>query len=363
MDKKNKNPSNLGDILKDVTKQSILDIAKEEAKKERHKAYDFRKIFEQMELDLISSMKRAFYFHQEEQIKEGFQWEQWQLVKLREMEKYRKRNKAILGEYKPAIEKVIQETLEQSFEKGQDNVEKQIDTVKDVLTGEIKLPKDEITEKVAKSRKPQKTIIEQQGMEDVAPNKVIDVKVETPKIPQKVEELPKAPREENFFGVNDKKLEALQETITNDLNEGQQAAFRKMDDIYRQIIYKAEINMSAGAKTLNQAVDMATKEFLDKGVNCIEYKDGTRVNIASYAEMALRTASHRATLLGEGKKRDEWGIHLVVVSAHANTCEMCEPWQGKVLIDDVFSHPSKEYLEENKKYPLLSKAIEKGLLH
>ena len=80
--------------------------------------------------------------------------------------------------------------------------------------------------------------------------------------------------------------------------------------------------------------------------------------------MCLRTASHRATLLGEGKKRNEYGIYTVVVSAHANTCPMCAAWQGKILIDDVFSNPSEEYLQENKvKYKLLSEAIDAGLLH
>ena len=80
--------------------------------------------------------------------------------------------------------------------------------------------------------------------------------------------------------------------------------------------------------------------------------------------MCLRTASHRATLLGEGKKRDEYGIYLVVISAHANTCPKCEPWQGKIVIDDIFSHPSKDYIENYKgKYKLLSEAIDKGLLH
>ena len=34
---------------------------------------------------------------------------------------------------------------------------------------------------------------------------------------------------------------------------------------------------------------MATEEFLRKGIDCIEYKDGKRVNIASYVQMALRT--------------------------------------------------------------------------
>ncbi|MGG7215338.1 phage minor capsid protein, partial [Clostridium nigeriense] len=172
------------------------------------------------------------------------------------------------------------------------------------------------------------------------------------------------PQENNFFGVNEKKLEALISTVNNDLNKAQYSVLRKMDDVYRQTIFKSHMYLQNGAKTLYQAIDMATKDFLDKGINSIEYKNGARVNIASYAEMSLRTASHRATLLGEGKKRDEYGIHLVVVSAHGNTCRLCEPWQGQILIDDIFSHPSKEYIEQYKdKYKLLSEAIEKGLLH
>lgn len=172
------------------------------------------------------------------------------------------------------------------------------------------------------------------------------------------------PQEKNFFGVNEKKLEALIETVNNDLNKAQYSVLRKMDDVYRQTIFKSHMYLQNGAKTLNQAIDMATREFLDKGINSITYKDGKRVNIASYAEMCLRTASHRATLLGEGKKRDEYGIYLIVVSVHGNTCRLCEPWQGQILIDDIFSHPSKEYIEQYKhKYKVLSEAIEKGLLH
>lgn len=331
---KNKGPFKLGETLKKITKEFILN----EAKKERDKAYDIRRIFEEMELNLISSMKKALYFHQNEQAKEGFQWEQWQLTKLREIEKYRRKNKSLIEAYNKPIQEAINRELQGNYLKGQNRIIKFIDKIKRLVSSKkqpsIILPSD---------------ISEGQGIKDYI-SKLLNIPV-------------KPPKEENFFGVNDKKLDALQKTVNNDLNKANQAVLRKMDDVYKQVLYKAQVNMQAGAKTLNQAIDMATKEFLEKGINCIEYKNGARVNIASYAEMALRTASHRATLLGEGKKRDEWGLHLIVVSAHANTCKHCEPWQGKVLIDDVFSHPSKEYLEENKKYPLLSKAIEKGLLH
>ncbi|WP_291649913.1 phage minor capsid protein [Clostridium sp.] len=335
MVKKNK-PSKLGEILKNITKQSI----KDNAAKEREKSYDIRKIFEQMELDLISSMRRAFYFHQNEQEKEGFEWEQWQLSKLRAMEQYRARNKKIVGKYNKPIQEAIDRELQGNFSKGENVVARFIDKVKQVLRWRNK---------------------EYQSIE--FPDD-IDTSTLKGHIAKALGSPGAIPHEKKFFGVNEKKLEALIKTVNNDLNKAQYSVLRKMDDVYRQTIFKSHMYLQNGAKTLNQAIGMATKDFLDKGINSIEYKNGARVNIASYAEMCLRTASHRATLLGEGKKRDEYGIHLIVVSAHGNTCKMCEPWQGEILIDDIFSHPSKEYIDKHKvKYKLLSEAIEKGLLH
>lgn len=334
MTKKNR-PSKLGDILKSITKKSI----KDNAAKERAKSYDIRKIFEQMELDLISSMHRAFYFHKTEQIKEGFEWEQWQLSKLRAMEQYRNRNKKIVAKYNKPIQETIDRELRGNFSKGESKVERFIDKVKKLLNFKRKENKIEFPQ---------------------------DVDTSTLKgyIAKELRYQGAIPQEKNFFGVNEKKLEALISTVNNDLNKAQYSVLRKMDDVYRQTIFKTHMYLQNGVKTLNQAIDMATKDFLEKGINSIEYKNGAKVNIASYAEMCLRTASHRATLLGEGKKRDEYGIHLVVVSAHGNTCKHCEPWQGQILIDDIFSHPSKEYIGQYKvKYKLLSEAIDKQFLH
>lgn len=331
MAKKN-NPSKLGEILNKITKKSIQD----NAAKERAKSYDIRKIFEQMELDLISSMHRAFYFHQSEQAKEGFEWEQWQLTKLREMEKYRKRNKDIVDSYSKPIQEAIDRELRGNYSKGQNRFKTFLDKVKGFFGWKSKSHSSiEFPEDIQEVQTVREYIHKELGRPGAVP------------------------QETNFFGVNDKKLEALIKTVNEDLNKAQYSVLRKMDDVYRQTIFKSHMYLQNGVKTLPQAIDMATKDFLAKGIDSITYKNGARVNIASYAEMCLRTANHRATLLGEGKKRDEYGIYTVVVSAHANTCKMCEPWQGKVLIDDVFSHGTK--LDGD--YPLLSEAIASGLLH
>ncbi|MDQ9892119.1 phage minor capsid protein, partial [Acinetobacter baumannii] len=62
------------------------------------------------------------------------------------------------------------------------------------------------------------------------------------------------------------------------------------NDQYRKIIFNAQVYANTGAGTYEQAVDMATKDFLAAGINCIEYANGSRHNIKEYARMAIRTA-------------------------------------------------------------------------
>ena len=287
-------------------------------------AYNLRRIFEEMELDIVRSLRRNLKGHEREEEEEGFRWEMWQRAKLRNLQRYRKENEKTVKEISPEIERVVNEALEENYQKGQNLFSRIWDKIKSIFF------------KRKRVRFPQS---------------ISHHKLSTP-----------PPREKDFFGVNDRKLQAMQETVSRDLKKAQHAVLRRMDDVYRKTVYNAQFQMAAGAKTLDQAIDLATKQFLEKGIDCIEYKNGRRMNIASYAEMALRAASHRAMLLGEGKKRDEWGIHTVVVSAHANTCPLCAPWQGKVLIDDIFSSGTREEAE-SLGYPLLSEAMRAGLLH
>lgn len=286
------------------------------AKKEKD-PYALRDIFAEMELELMASLRRNFINHKKEERERGFSWEMWQKAKLRNLQEYRKETTSVIYRFRKRITQAIEQVLRNHFSVG-------------VRKADIKLPQDGVNTGLPGEEPPQET---------------------------------------QFFGVNKKKLDALIKSTKNDFEDVQQAVYRKMDDVYRQTIFKTEFQLSSGAISLGKAIDKATEDFLAKGVNCIAYKDKNGeiiryVNIADYAEMALRTASHRATLLGEGSKRDELGVHLVFVSAHANACKLCLPWQGQILIDDVFSHPNDEYIAKYKeKYKLLSDAIKAGLLH
>ncbi|MFW5436349.1 phage minor capsid protein [Paenibacillus apiarius] len=308
--------------------------------------YDIRSIFEEMSLNLFASMKRNLSRHKREKEKVGFRFEQWQAAKLREMTAYRKRNRKIVSAAMEEAEQLVDDVLLQSFSEGESRFERLWNRVVNfflkpfgrrrvVATGEFDIPQD---------FKPPPSPPE------LRPNV----------------ELPKAPPESDFFGVNEKKLGALQDSVKGDLKKAQHGVLRRMDDVYRQVIYKAEVHMAAGAKTLDQAIDMATKEFLERGIDCITFANGRRATITAYAEMALRTASQRATFLGEGKKRDEWGVYTVVMSSHDNCSPWCLLYQGTVMIDDVYTSISKEQAQQLAKetgYTLLSEAMKEGAFH
>ena len=282
-----------------------------EDKKKEKDPYALRDIYDEMELELITSMQHNLIKHKIDEYNAGVSWEMWQKAKLRNIIDYRRETNETLYRFAKRIKFAIRDVLEYHFHKGRNF--------------KIKIP-------------------------------------ENGKNTAKVGEDP--PNEDQFFGMNEKKLNALVESTTNDFKDIQQSVYRKMDDVYRQTIFKTAYQMASGTISLDKAIDKSVEGFLKKGIDCIVYKNGRHVNIADYAEMALRTASHRATLLGEGSKRDEMGVHLVFVSAHANACKLCLPWQGQILIDDVFSHPREDYIAKYKdKYKLLSDAIKAGLLH
>lgn len=211
--------------------------------------------------------------------------------------------------------------------------------------------------------------------EHTAEQSVIDVSesgVNVPDVPaqsQPPEALTAIP-DDHFFGVNKPKMDKLMEDITTLEKTAITAAVRNMDDVYRTTLNKVQLMMGTGSITLNEAIDLATRDFLDKGINCIVYADGRRVNIADYVRMALRTTSTRATLQGAAKRFAELGYDTVLISQYGGCSETCEPYQGKVYIDDVFTiwngERSGDFGKSNycdKWFMLLSVAIRGGLFH
>ena len=276
--------------------------------------YDIVGSFQDIEMELIKSMQRNMKRHIGEQVQEDIIWSQWQAEMLNGLAQYKYENADKLQGYYSTINDEIEETIRQAYQLGES--EQEIELLKAIQEG----------------FKADKTGIGTNAMQG------------------------------SFFKVNKEKLNALIKATTEDMSKAENAILRMTNDVYRQTIFKAQMFYNSGASTLWKAVDMATKDFLSAGINCIQYKNGARVNIASYSEMALRTANKRANLMGSANKREEWGIHTVKITAHNSACPMCIQWQGRVYIDDVYGAGTKEESRKSK-YPLLSEAVKGGMFH
>jgi hypothetical protein len=274
--------------------------------------YDVRSIFEQMELELIASMKRNLSRHQKWEKDEKINWTMWQAEQLRTFENFKKENEKIFGTRFTSINNAIADFLKENASTAGFEQERLI-------------------------------------LEQLAKGNKVNYKIE--------ESLSGA-----FFSLNKDKMNALINATVNDMKKAEHAMLRMVNDQYRKTIFRAQVMANSGAFTLKQSIDAATKDFLKAGINCIEYKDGRRVNIATYAEMAVRTANKRAVLQSEGEARDAYGVHTVRISKYGGCSETCLPWQGRIYVDDIWSGGTKEEANE-KKLPLLSEAVEGGLFH
>lgn len=177
----------------------------------------------------------------------------------------------------------------------------------------------------------------------------------------------------HFGGIDSERMEKLIDDMTTLERHVETAALRMTDDVYRRTLHMATLEMSAGT-SLEKAIDMATRSFLEQGINCIVYRDGRHINIADYVRMALRTASMKATLQGKSERFSQLGYDTVIISQYDKCSDTCLPYQGKVYIEDTFTLWDGEVQEINgdlwgksnycgKWFPLLSMAIDGGLFH
>lgn len=270
--------------------------------------YDISKAFETIENELIDSMMRNFKHHRAEEEKEGYNWSQWQSEQLKSLEQYRRTNQKKYGKQFFTLNKKIEEMLKTAMDDG--NAKQEAEILKAIKKGF--------------------------NVGKVSPSATGE-----------------------FFKVNDRKLDALINATKSDMKKAETAILRMSNDKYRKAIFTAQVYANSGAGTYEKAVDMAVKDMLQAGLNCVEYRNGARHTLSDYADMAIRTANKRAYLYGEGQKRQEWGISLVVVNSRQGGCPDCAQYIGRVFIDDVYSGGSKA----DGNYPLLSEAIAGGLFH
>lgn len=302
--------------------------------------YNIADAFDRIENILLSSMKRNLSKHLKEEKELEINWTAWQAEQLKSLNYYRKKNKKMFKDDFREINELVEELLIKSNSNGKLEQEKNI--LNSIKNGHFKTENKEIGKLYNIYQKTKNKRIKKKNLA---------------RLYDKV-----SSTESTFFKINDNKLKALIDETVSNFKLAENSILRYTNDQYRKIIFDAQVYANTGAGTPQQAIDMATRDFLARGITCIQYASGRMVNISSYAAMAIKTAQTRAKLYGEGIKRDEWGVHTVVVPNRGGGCPNCVKFQGKIFIDDVYSGGTKaESLKTN--YPLISIAIKNGFLH
>lgn len=275
--------------------------------------YDVTGAFEDIELALIKSMSVNMKRHIQDEYDEGINWTQWQAEMLAGLSQYRAENADVLKGYMGKVNKYIDMAIREAYATGESDQEV---ALLEAIKAGYKAPKGGKGTNM-------------QG---------------------------------SFFRTNTRKLNALIKATGDDMKKAETALLRMSNDAVRQSLFKAQMFYTTGAGGMWKCVDMATKDLRGAGFNCVEYKNGARVNIASYSEMALRTANKRANMMGAAGFREKHGMYLVKINARGTACPMCLPFLGRVYVDDVYgAGTAKESAATG--YPLLSSAVRGGLFH
>ena len=146
--------------------------------------YNIKKLYEEMEMDLIESMQINLSKHLTEEDAVGFKYTQWQAEKLKELKRFQRENKKIIGGYVKGLNKEVSDHLQEELKQGSISAIKQYNK----LLGDNKNP-----------------------------NKLMN---------------------KSFFKTNDRKVKTLIKAVNNDLNKANIGALRMINDEYRQSFIK-----------------------------------------------------------------------------------------------------------------------------
>ena len=196
--------------------------------------YDLEEAFKQIEDDLVNEIINGIKKTTPESVLKEDNITVWRAAQLKALEDFKKRNKKYFTKKnEKELYRKIEEVLTQVYHRAGSTQQKKI---LDAISKGIKVTR----------KKPDDEIIA------------------------------------GFNGVNDRKLIALMDETKSNLRKAELSAVRYAEDQYRQIIFNSNVYFNTGAGNLVNCIDLATRNFLEAGINNVEYKNGHRVNIQSY---------------------------------------------------------------------------------
>ena len=155
-------------------------------------------------------------------------------------------------------------------------------------------------------------------------------------------------------GVHEKAMKVYSSMIGERLADVVTTAGRTTADIYRQLELDSILTGTvSGYETINSKIREMEKTGEAQGLVAFVDRSGREWNMSTYVEMLARTTVMK--IHNEAVKNEfiAHGEDLVIISYHLPTCEMCKPWNGKIV----------SLTGATKDYPTMTEAEADGLFH
>lgn len=162
------------------------------------------------------------------------------------------------------------------------------------------------------------------------------------------------------YGFNSVHIEAIQALIDDTskafgetLTGISRSANRVLGRGARELITQKMAEGTISGKAMREVKQQIKGIIQDEGLAVLKDKAGRSWSLDRYSEMLLRTKSVEARNRGLINRVVENKFDLVQVSDHMGECELCRPWEGKIL----------SLTGATKGYPTVAEAEAEGLFH
>lgn len=260
---------------------------------------EVRRLVDELENALLLNF-RTYFTERRDVALSDIDVNDWKRRKFEKMTEFENSNRRLIQRYAKRIEKAILADLRSSYDFGIDYVDRFIKRA------------------------------EKQGIEFIRAREALSF-AKNPRVANKVNEL----------------KDLLNMAFNNSL--------RHLNTQYRHVVRTVD---QVGKPTLLSALDAVTREFKQTGVVATITTNNRQIKMSNYIELNAIEFSQEMLFLGEGAKAEEAEIYTVYISKHTSPCPLCRPWEGKILIDDVYRGGKPD-----GKHELLSTAIKEGLAH
>jgi hypothetical protein len=135
-----------------------------------------------------------------------------------------------------------------------------------------------------------------------------------------------------FTGSHLRAATVIAQNLANRLDDSVQLVGRRTEDAFRRIALE-EVGQGVAAGTERRTVSAAIQQRLvnegvTDAVTGFVTRDGRRLQLDDYARMVARTTTREAMSAGISNRMAERGEKLITISAHATSCDICQPYEG-----------------------------------